>query len=389
VNPTKFGLFLSPLHAIGADPTVTLRNDLRLARHADELGFEEFWVGEHHSGGWGLVGSPEIFIAAAAEQTRQIHFGSGVVSVPYHHPFMVAERASLLSHLTRGRFTLGLGAGSAASDMYMLGIEPSDTRGRLSEGAEVITRLLRGERVTANSTWFELRDAKMQLPPHGSEMEIVIASAATPHGVALAGELGINVLSHAAAPWGNVRPGQTTGIIDRLPSQWDTFASEALRRDREPQRADWRINLPVHVAPSREEAIEEIYDGWLAMRRELWRDTMGIPMSRAAAGDRPAFEATMRETGFIAGGPADVAQSIASLAETVGGFGRMLITIQDWAPMDKIFRSVELFATEVRPRLTGSAAALRESQQWAASNKDHFQTTFSTARSDAMTSATR
>ena len=61
------------------------------------------WFGEHHSGGYELIGCPEIFIAAAAERTKHIKLGTGVVSLPYHHPWLVADRLVLLDHLTRGR----------------------------------------------------------------------------------------------------------------------------------------------------------------------------------------------------------------------------------------------------------------------------------------------
>ena len=68
------------------------------------------YVGEHHSAGWETISSPEIFIAAAG-RTRNIRLGTGVISLPYHHPYMVASRMVLLDHLTKGRVILGVAQG--------------------------------------------------------------------------------------------------------------------------------------------------------------------------------------------------------------------------------------------------------------------------------------
>ena len=87
------------------------------------------WFGEHHSGGYELIACPEVFIAAAAERTKHIRLGTGVVSLPYHHPLMVADRWVLLDHLTRGRVMFGTGPGALPSDAYMMGIDPSSSAG--------------------------------------------------------------------------------------------------------------------------------------------------------------------------------------------------------------------------------------------------------------------
>src|SRR5579872_4993587 len=103
----RFGYFLAPYHATHLNPTLSLERDLDLGVLCDALGFNEFWVGEHHSAGHEIISSPEIFIAVLAERTRHMRLGTGVVSVPYHNPFHVASRAVLLDHLPRGRFMLG------------------------------------------------------------------------------------------------------------------------------------------------------------------------------------------------------------------------------------------------------------------------------------------
>src|ERR671938_931975 len=103
----KFGIFMAPFHRINENPTLALERDLQLIEWLDTLGFDEAWIGEHHSGGWETIASPEIFIAAAAQRTRHIRLGTGVLSLPYHHPLLVADRMVLLDHITRGRIMMG------------------------------------------------------------------------------------------------------------------------------------------------------------------------------------------------------------------------------------------------------------------------------------------
>ncbi|MFM8377089.1 MAG: LLM class flavin-dependent oxidoreductase, partial [Phenylobacterium sp.] len=170
---TKFGAFLAPHHPIGEHPMLQFRNDIRFAARLEELGYDEFWVGEHHSTGWEMIASPELFLAAVGEHTRRIRLGTGVISLPYHHPFNVAQRMVQLDYMTGGRAILGTGPGALPSDAHTLGIDPMTQRDRQDEAIGVIRRLLAGERVTHESEWFTLRDARLQLLPLQEEMEMV------------------------------------------------------------------------------------------------------------------------------------------------------------------------------------------------------------------------
>ncbi|HQT78784.1 MAG TPA: LLM class flavin-dependent oxidoreductase, partial [Rhodopila sp.] len=155
-----FGIFLAPFHRLGENPTLAIERDVELIQWLDHLGYDEAWIGEHHSAGWELIASPELVIAAAAEKTKHIKLGSGVTSLPYHHPFMVAQRWVQLDHMTRGRAMLGCGPGALTSDAYMLGIEPSMQRPRMLQSMDAIMKLLEMDgRVTIKTDWFEMREA--------------------------------------------------------------------------------------------------------------------------------------------------------------------------------------------------------------------------------------
>ena len=137
----RFGAFIAPFHPVGENPTRAIERDLALVEWMDELGFDEAWIGEHHSGGLEIIASPEVFIAAAAERTKHIRLGTGVYSLPYHHPLMLADRIMQLDHMTRGRVMFGVGPGALPSDAFMMGIPVAAQRDRMDEAIGVLNDL--------------------------------------------------------------------------------------------------------------------------------------------------------------------------------------------------------------------------------------------------------
>src|ERR1700681_260600 len=144
----RSGIFLAPFHPTEEDPTLAIRRDLELVEWLDQHRYEEAWIGEHHSAGFEIISSPELFIAAAAERTKRIKLGTGVMSLPYHNPLMAANRIIQLDHMTMGRVMFGVGPGLLPSDAMMLGVDPMSQRDRMLEGLIVIMRLFNGETVT-------------------------------------------------------------------------------------------------------------------------------------------------------------------------------------------------------------------------------------------------
>src|SRR5271154_3844108 len=191
--PMRFGIFLAPFHPVGQNPTLALERDLELVVRLDQLGYDEAWVGEHHSAGFEIIGSPEVFIAILAERTRHIRLGTGVSSLPYHHPLILTDRMVLLDHLTRGRVMMGVGPGALPSDAFMMGIDPMAQRQMMEESLEAILALLDGSSlVTRDPGWFTLRDARTQLRPYSDpHFEMAVAAQISPAGPRAAGRFGL------------------------------------------------------------------------------------------------------------------------------------------------------------------------------------------------------
>src|SRR6266581_479689 len=333
----KFGIFMAPFHRINENPTLALERDLELVQWLDPLGFDEVWVGEHHSAGWETISCPEIFIGIAADRTRHIKLGTGVISLPYHHPFMVANRMVLLDHLTRGRVMLGVGP----------------------EALGIILRLFREqEPITYVSDWFELHDAVLQVRPYQKpHMPIAVASVRSPAGPALAGKHGAAVLSMSV-------PRETEARAD-MNYLWSVAEDSAAEHGQMVRRDEWRLVLPVHLAETRDEALNDLRMGAGRFNREYLGETLGRPMEF----DGPVEKVLdhLMETGeWIVGTPDDCIETIKRLDERSGGFGGFLVGFtQDLAPRDKVLRSYELMARYVMPHFQGSLAGLHVSNQWA------------------------
>ncbi|MFC6880919.1 MULTISPECIES: LLM class flavin-dependent oxidoreductase [Actinomadura] len=362
-GPRRFGIFLAPFHPPGQNPTLALERDLDLVAHLDALGFDEAWIGEHHSAGYEIIASPEVFIGIAAERTRHIRLGTGVSSLPYHHPLMLADRMSLLSHLTRGRVMLGAGPGALPSDAHMMGIEVARQRDMMEEALEAILLLLRGgEPVTMETDWFTLRDARLQLRPYRDELEVAVAAMVSPSGPRAAGRFGCGLLSLGAT--------QAAGF-DALGYHWGVMEERAAEYGTVADRSSWRLVGPMHLAETREQAARDVAFGlpdWVA----YFQKVAALPIAPDTE-DPAALVEAVNATGLgVIGTPDDAAAQIERLAAQSGGFGTYLLMGHDWADTAQTRRSYELFARHVAPAFQGSARSLAASRDWAAANRPEF-----------------
>jgi limonene 1,2-monooxygenase len=360
----KFGIFMGPFHRVGENPTLAIQRDLELVEWLDYLGYDEAWIGEHHSAGWEIISSPEVFIAAAAERTRRIKLGTGVVSLPYHHPLMVANRMVQLDHMTYGRALFGVGPGALPGDAYMMGIPHESQRERMDEALGIILRLFtETEPITYKSDWFELNEGMLQLKPYQRPyMPVAVASVQSPAGVALAGKHGAAVLTITVPRDPSAGPSDLKGL-------WDVAEESAAEHGQTVRREDWRLVLPVHLAESRQEAMEDARLGAGRYLREYSEGTNG----RKAGFDGPLEKIIdhMAENGsWIVGTPDDCVEGIKRLEEQSGGFGGFLVQTIDWAPREKMLRSYELLARYVMPQFQGSALSTAASNRWAAERKE-------------------
>ena len=355
----KFGIFLGPFHQTNENPTLAIHRDMELVQWLDELGYDEAWIGEHHSAGWETISSPELFIAAVAERTRQIKLGTGVISLPYHHPFMVANRMVQLDHMTRGRVLFGVGPGALPTDAYMMGIDSTLQRPRMDEALGIILRLFtETEPITYKTDWFQLNEALLQIRPYQKPyMPLSVASIQSPSGVALAGKHGASVLTITVPR----DPSEGRADYSKL---WDIAEESAIKHGKVVKRDEWRLVIPVHVSDTRQQARDEIRYGSAKFLRDYSEGTNGREPVFTGPDDQVVD--WMADNGYwIVGDPEDCIEGINKLAEESGGFGGFMVQTIDWAPREKMLKSYELIARYVMPEFQGSTLSIKASQKWA------------------------
>ena len=345
-----FGLFLMPCHHPADNPSLAFGRDLEMIEFAEELGFTEAWVGEHHSGGWETIPAPDIFISAAAQRTKRIRLGAGVINLPYHHPFHVAERFAFLDHLTGGRVMLGAGPGALPTDIKLFGLSRDSLRPMMRESLEIILRLYTEDSpVTHEGDFWTISNMRLQLRPfQDPHMPIALASAGPGNSMELVAKHGLNLMS-----------GSFFGGIEavQMGEWWRQTEEMAAEHGNHLSRRDWRITTYVYLADSTEQALADIKGGVETQIKEYFfnlgagapfRDYDGQPDGEIDVSQMVRKGST--GFGWIVGDPDFCVRQLRRAEEETGGFGTLLIIPGDWAPREKWNYSLELFARHVMPK---------------------------------------
>jgi len=344
------------------NPTLALARDLELIELLDELDFDEAWIGEHHSGGFEIIPAPEIFIAAAAERTKHIRLGTGVKSVPFHHPMIVADQLVQLDHMTRGRVMFGAGPGALPTDAYQMGVEPADQRRRMTEALDAIVPLMEGERVSMETDWFTLKDAKLQVGSYTQPMmEMAVTSVRSPSGALCAGKYGAGLL---------VLGGISDEALERQTNHWKICEETAEENNRSVDRRQWRITVFIHLAETREQAEKDLGFGlqkWVDYSHHVLPDSPFPPEEKDPL--RWGIDSKL----LLVGTPDDAIREIERVQKATGGFGTFLCFANNFADWEASKRSYELLARYVMPHFKGSNQAREESYNAAKAGHSDLQ----------------
>ena len=354
----KFSIFMMPLHHPTENPSLAFDRDISLIRYAEELGYDEFFIGEHHSGGWETMPAPEMALAKASAHAHRIRLGTSVISVPFHHPFHVAERMAFLDHLTRGRAILGVGPCALVTDKNLFGLATEKLYPMMAESVEIIVRLLESpDPIDYDGQYWKLNQMRLQLRSYQQpRMPLAIASSGNPISLELAGKYGMLLLSPAGK---NKRNNQSKA------EQWHTVESIAAKHGRQASRDNWRIATCIYLADSREEA-------WRDVEENMGRDmqyffAIGLKAPYEAYPGQPAGEITARSGAdrrdWIIGTPDDAIAQIERMQTETGGFGGLMLTTHEWASTEKLRHSYELFARYVMPHFRGHTQGYRDEWQ--------------------------
>ena len=352
----KFSFFMMPVHHPRENPTLAFERDIELIHLADALDYDEFFIGEHHSGGWETMPAPEMALAMAAAKAHRIRLGTSVISLPFHHPFHVAERMAFLDHLTRGRAILGVGPCNLATDKKLFSITDDRLYPMTREAIEVIVRLLEStEPISHRGEFWSFDDLRLQIPSYQQpRMPLAIASSGTPANLELVGRHDMLLLQpvgkNLAAHYGDAK------------SQWARVEDAAAGAGRTADRGNWRLATAIHLAETSDRAWDEAARG--IMQEAEYFSAIGLKPAYEEFPGQPFAEFTpescVERRDWIVGTPDDAIAWIEAKLEETGGFGGVMLTTHEWTDHEKYRRTLDMFARYVMPHFRGSNRILHD-----------------------------
>jgi alkanesulfonate monooxygenase SsuD/methylene tetrahydromethanopterin reductase-like flavin-dependent oxidoreductase (luciferase family) len=359
----RYGMFIMPFHDPAKPLAQCYDEDLELIVRAEELGFDEFWIGEHHTMKYETIVMPEIFIGRALGETRSIRMGAAPVCLQQHHPAHVASRLAFLDHLSKGRLNLCFGAGSVTADQELYGIDLKQAQAMVDEAVDIILYLWSSEppyeyqgkfwqislkKYVDKETGigFIHKPLQQPLPP----IAIPAMSRNSP-SMKTAGARGYQPFSHCLV---------TANV---LADHWRTYEDAALAAGRKPHRHDWKVTRSIFLADTTAEAQRRTrtnslgrnyeYIGMLFDRglgRKIYK--RDLDMSDADCN----LDYLMSEQ-IIAGDVDEVLRRLLAMVEETGTFGTLVLMSYDWDDKPSWLRSMELFAKELMPALNKAVGA--------------------------------
>lgn len=347
----KFGFFSMPEIPPGENWTLSYDREIDRIIYAEKMGFDEYWVGEHHSAGREIVPTPELLLAKAAGLTHRIRLGTGCIGVPVHDPFQVAERLAFLDHLTHGRLNAGFGSVALMSDAVLYDIPSEDLRPRMYEAIETIQKFLTEDKPVGHkgNYWSYNNKREIQVKPYQEKIPVAIPAVTSLNNIRYATENGIYPLSNYPTPV-HTR-GET--VLPSLYDQSVVIDEVAKKKNVDPKelRKNWRISRELYVSESREQAIKEIKVGFEDSYGYLKKNGFTVLWKThdEFKDEDATLEYMIESLPFIIGSPDDCIQQIKQLQDEVGEFGCLLINNRHWTTDDLWKRSMELFARRVMP----------------------------------------
>ena len=333
--------------------------DIEEVRKAEELGFSEYWTGEHHAIPYEATADPLLMLAKASATTERIKLAPGIIQAPIHDPFKTAERLAQLDHLTHGRLIYGIGGGTAP-ELDLFGVDKDEKRERTSEFIDIVETYHRNDdEVSYDGDFWQYDDRRIMMQPYQRpHPPIAIPGATSPNSFEMAGRHGYIPLSISYT----MAHGRENDAFHSLTEQAESIRGAATEADRDPDDAidRWRVYREVYVAESREQAIADIRSGATETYLDFLRDATGFgPMMKTDPemdDEEITLEYLIDEAPWIVGSPEDCIEQIQELRNDIGEFGNLVIVSRkSWMPTDMWYRSLERFARYVMPAFKENA----------------------------------
>lgn len=352
----ELGFFTMPIHPVGKDWRQSLREDREAFLLADELGFQEAYVGEHVTDAAEQITSCTMFMASLAYQTKNIRLGTGTVNMPNAHPANVAAQVAMLDHMLDGRFNFGISPGGLATDAEVFGNLDADRNAMFLECINTVLKIWERDApynidgdywniTTETQMLTEIGQGIMPKPFQRPHPPIVVTAVAP---------FSKGVTEAAARGWD---PISANFLMPQwVASHWPKYVEGCERVGRPADPANWRVAKSVFVADDLDTAREYATNPQSPYR--YYYSQLFTKMKKHGRvnlfkeyRDQPDEDVTLDhicDRLIIWGTPDKVADELLAFREETGDFGTLLLAGKDWRDVDLSRRSMVLMAEKVK-----------------------------------------
>jgi len=357
IKSIQSGVFIMPFHDPAKPLAQSFDEDLELIIRADQLGFDEFWIGEHHTMKFEPIVMPEIFIGRALGETQNIRLGPAPVCLQQHHPAQVASRLAFLDHLAKGRLNLCFGPGSVTSDQELYGVDPKEGGAMAFEATDMILKLWSGNPpYELEGKYWTIRLKKtvdeetgigyIHKPYQKPHPPIAIPGMnRDSYSMKYAGRMGFSPFAHCLIP---------SNVVADL---WKTYETAARQADRPADHSKFRISRSIFLADTTREAKERARTNSVGKNYQyigrLFDKGLGRRLYKRDPNMSDAdcnLDYLMNEQ-IIAGDVDEVLRRLLMMVEETGPFGTLVMMSYDWDDKEAWIHSLELFQNELMPAL--------------------------------------
>src|SRR5947209_6103024 len=358
----KLGFFTMPMHPVGKDWRVSLREDREAFLLADELGFTEGYVGEHATDLAENITSCTMFIASLASAVKRMKLGTGTVNLPNSHPVTIASQIAMLDHMLDGRLIFGISPGGLLSDAEIFGNLDNNRNEMFLEAINHVIAIWAAEAPyniqgkywnvsTARTIMADIGQGIVPRPLQQPHPPIVVTAVAPfSHGVTEAAARGWDPISanFLMPAW--------------VKSHWPKYVEGCERGGRPADPANWRVAKSIFVADdaktareyaTRENSPYRYYYSQLLTKLQRGGRAIAFKTDPKQDDDEVSLDAVCEKLVFW-GSPNRVADQILAFREEVGDFGTLLLAGKDWKDRELGRRSMVLLAEKVLPQVNAA-----------------------------------